>query len=53
MGRPLSSVVVRRPHPLNIFSLETAGPIKVKFHMDPLWDGGIKDGRHAHIWKKI
>ena len=26
----------------NLFSLETARPIKAKFHVDPLWDGGIK-----------
>ena len=31
---------VRRPQYLNIFSSETAGPIKVKFHMAPPWDGG-------------
>ena len=35
---PLS---VRRPHFLNIFS-ETVWPIKVKFHMEPPWDGGTK-----------
>ena len=29
-----------RPHSLNIFSLETTGPIKFKFHMELLWDGG-------------
>ena len=32
----------RRPHSLNIFSSETTGPIKVKFHMELLWDGGTK-----------
>ena len=40
IGRPVSSVAhpsVRRPH---IFSSETAGPIKVKFHMAPPWDVG-------------
>ena len=44
IGRPLSSVrpSVRRPHSLNIFSSETPGPIKVKFHMELLWDGGTK-----------
>ena len=26
----------------NIFSSETTGPIKAKFHMEPLWDGGTK-----------
>ena len=44
IGRPLSSVVRcrrRRPHSLNISS-ETTGPIKVKFHMELLWDGGTK-----------
>ena len=29
---------------LNIFSSETTGPIKVKFHVDPPWDGGTKVG---------
>ena len=33
---------VRCPHSLNIFSSETAGPIKAKFHMEPQWDGGTK-----------
>ena len=37
-GRPPSSVVclssVCRPHFLNIFSSETTGPMKVKFHME-------------------
>ena len=50
IGRPLStvvrrtssSVVRRRPHSLNIFSSETTGPIKVKFHLELLWDGGTK-----------
>ena len=41
IGRPPSYVVVRRPHSLNISS-ETSGPIKVKFHMELLWDGGTK-----------
>ena len=43
IGRHLSSVVRRRrrPHSLNISS-ETTGPIKVKFHMELLWDGGTK-----------
>ena len=27
----------------NFFSLETAGPIKAKFHVEPPWDGGTKD----------
>ena len=39
---PESSIVRRRPHSLNIFSSETTGPIKVKFHMGLLWDGGTK-----------
>ena len=42
IGRPPSYVVVRRPHTLNIFSSKTTGPIKVKFHMELLWDGGTK-----------
>ena len=24
----------------NIYSSETTGPIEVKFHVEPLWDGG-------------
>ena len=24
----------------NIFSLETAGPVEAKFHVEPPWDGG-------------
>ena len=42
IGRPLSSVVRRRPHSLYIFSSDTTVPIKVKFHMELLWDGGTK-----------
>ena len=45
IGRPPrrpSYVVVRRPHSLNIFSSETTGQIKVKFHMELLWDRGTK-----------
>ena len=41
----MSYVVVvrrRRPHSLNIFSSETTEPIKVKFHVELLWDGGTK-----------
>ena len=34
--RPSSSTL------LNIFSSETAWPIKVKFHLKPLWDRGTK-----------
>ena len=34
--------VVCRPHSLNIFSSEKAWPIKVKFHMEPPWDGATK-----------
>ena len=39
IGRPPSSI---RPHSLNIFFSETTGLIKVKFHMEFLWDGGTK-----------
>ena len=39
MRRPSS---LRRPPSLNIFSSETPGPIKVKFHMEPPWDRGTK-----------
>ena len=34
-------IVHRHPHSLNISS-ETTGPIKVKFHMELLWDGKTK-----------
>ena len=49
IGRPPS----RRPHSLNILSSETAGPIKVKFHMAPPWDGGTKvcSNSPCHITK--
>ena len=43
MMSPLfSSPVVWRPHSLKIFSSETTGPVKVKFRMEPPWDGGTK-----------
>ena len=32
---------IRRPSSINI-SPETTWPIKVRFHVDPPWDGGIK-----------
>ena len=56
IGKPSSSVVrrrrqsyvvCRRPHSLNISS-ETTGPIKVKFHMGLLWDGGRS--RNDVVW---
>ena len=34
--------VVRHPYFLNIFSSESAWPIKVKFHIEPSWDRGTK-----------
>ena len=54
-------VVIRRPQCYNIFSSETAWPIKAKFYVEPSWGGGGEslykwsrlhdwDGRHAHIW---
>ena len=57
--RPSSSVC--RPFTFsNVFSSETAWPIKAKFYVEPPWEGGMKvyingpghdqDGRHAHIW---
>ena len=42
MSPLFSSPVVRRPHSLNIFSSETTGQIKVKFHMEPSWDAKTK-----------
>ena len=41
--RPSSVVVVVRPSTFsNIFSSETAWPIKAKFYMEPPWEGGTK-----------
>ena len=54
IGRPPSYVIVhRRPHSLNIFSTETTGPIKVKFHMELQWDGGMTvcSNGHGHMTK--
>ena len=39
IGRPPSSLSA---HSSNIFSSDTTGPIKAKFHMEPPWDGGMK-----------
>ena len=33
---------VHRPQCSNIFSSETAGPIKAKFYVEPPWVGGTK-----------
>ena len=51
---------VRRPHSSSIFSSETTGPVKAKFHMEPQWDRGTtvcsNDPGHVtkmpamHIW---
>ena len=41
MIRRLSSVRRRRPPFSKIFSSETAWPIKAKFYMKHLWEGGI------------
>ena len=37
----------------NFFSLETARPIEVKFHVEPPWDGGMKVSSNGlcHITK--
>ena len=35
-------VVVVRPQCSNIFSSETAWPIKAKFYVEPPWEGGTK-----------
>ena len=42
IGRPPPSVVRRTSTFSNIFSSETTKPIKTKFHVEPLWDGGTK-----------
>ena len=48
-----SYVVVHRSQCLNIFSSETAWPIKAKFCVEPPWIGGKKDcSRHlGHMTK--
>ena len=48
IGRPPSSVFLRRPHSLNIFS-EIAGPIEAKFHMKPSQDGETKIALLAQV----
>ena len=42
--RPLASIVRPRPSSTfsNIFSSETAWPIKAKFYVEPPWEGGTK-----------
>ena len=40
IGSPPSYIIIHHSHSLNIS--ETTGPIKVKFHMELLWDGGTK-----------
>ena len=39
---PCSGVHRRRPPFSNIFSSETAWPIKAKFYVEPPWEGGTK-----------
>ena len=39
---PYSGVRCRRQQCLNIFSSETALPIKAKFYVAPPWEGGTK-----------
>ena len=40
---PASVVVVVRPSTFsNVFSYETAWPIKAKFYVEPPWEGGTK-----------
>ena len=40
--RPSSSVVVCPSTISNVFSSETAWPIKAKFYVEPPWKGGTK-----------
>ena len=43
LGYPWSGVRRRRPSTIsNVFSSETAWPIKVKFHVEPPSEGGTK-----------
>ena len=53
MGRSPLSVVVHTF--LNIFSTETIRPVKVSFHMEPLWDGemNICSNGPGHMTKMI
>ena len=39
---PYSGVRCRRQQCLNIFSSETALPMKAKFYVEPPWEGGTK-----------
>ena len=42
IGYPWSGVR-RRRRPSNVFSSETARPIKAKFYVEHPWEGGTKD----------
>ena len=43
IGYPWSGVLRRRPSTIsNVFSSETAWPIKAKFYVEPSWQGGKK-----------
>ena len=43
IGYPWSGVRRRRPSTIsNVFSSETAWPIKAKFYPEPPWEGGTK-----------
>ena len=39
---PCSGICCRRQQCLNIFSSETAWPIKAKLYVEPPWEGGTK-----------
>ena len=53
IGELIVQVALRRPHSLNIFCSETTGPIKVKLHMELLWDRGtnVCSNCHGHMTK--
>ena len=42
IGYPWSGVIRRPPTISNVFSSETAWPIKAKFYVEPPWQGGKK-----------
>ena len=38
-----------RENDFDVFSAETTGPMKAKFHMEPQWVGGAGGGRSPHL----
>ena len=42
-GQGHSMALVQGHSDSNFFFLDTAAPIEAKFHMEPPWDGGMKN----------